>query len=234
MAPCRNVPVTFTLELTANASSTLRRVAVVLCVARCVAVALLLASAASAKDGDQIITLASPSKRGEVTLRLAHGVQSAQPRNTGFLVLHVEYPSGRSVAKNPLTIPSPSVLRVTLEPLGGHRTRTEWMVSQALPQRPPDPKGREWLAREEGGIRVYAYRTRQGNEPETHVFTGTDGYLVGVQLAYPPFVMNTASRRYFRDLEVTYLSPPRVDPRSMDDFVLTFLRKNVSIVGKSR
>jgi hypothetical protein len=172
--------------------------------------------------------------KAEVTLSLAHGVQAIQPARTGFLIFHVEYPSGRSVAENPLQIPSRSVLRITLEPLGGHKTRTEWMVSRALPQRPSSPNGREWLAKEEHGLRVYARRTRQGNEPETHVFTGTDGSLVGVELAYPPFVMNRGSRRYMEDLEVTYLAPQGVDSRSMDEFVLTFLKRAVSILPRAR
>ena len=203
-------------------------------VARLLVVGIFVVSAASANATGPIVTLRSPSSGDEVTLELAPDAQGTQPRNTGFLVFHVEYPSGKPLLYSPVAIPSPSVLRITLEPAGVHKTRTEWMVSRALPQRPASPNGREWLVREEHGARVYAYRTRQGDEPETHVFTATDGSLVGVQMAYPPFVMNRASRRYLGGMEVTYSAPRAIDPRRMDDFVLTFLKSNVSILVRSK
>lgn len=222
---------TLTLEITAMHRS--KNFELLVPFGRLLFVGMLSLGAASAMAANQIVTLRSPAPGGEVTLELAPNVHASRPRGTDFLVFHVEYPSGRSVPENPSGIPSPSVLRITLEPAGTRKTRTEWMVSRALPQRPPNPNAREWLVGEENGVRVYAYRTRQGDEPETQVFTATDGSLVGVQLAYPPFVMNRASRRYMGDTEITYSSPRAVDPRRMDDFVLTFLKNNVSVVVRA-
>ncbi|MBK6007266.1 hypothetical protein JJB11_14290 [Ramlibacter ginsenosidimutans] len=45
---------------------------------------------------------------------------------------------------------------------------------------------------------------------------------------------NSVSRRYMEDIEVTYLSPKGVDVRSMDEFVLAFLKRNVSILGRGK
>jgi hypothetical protein len=198
---------------------------------RWLALALLLPGGASAKPNDQVVTLSAPSF--EVRLALDSGVKATLGPSKSFLRLYVEFPSGKSLREPPF--PSPSLLLMFILPVEpGRKTQTEWMVSHALPRRPERPGGREWLVRETADLRVYARRTKSGDEPETHVFTGTDGSLVGVQLGYSIFLKNKASRRYMQDLEVTYQYPRELDARRMDEFVLTFLQRNLSILERGR
>jgi hypothetical protein len=194
---------------------------------RCASLVLALAGGgASAEEREHVVTLLGPAT--DVTLVIERGVQEHVAPALGSLTLYVDYPSGKSVKG--VAFPRPSTMRVLVRPISpGGTTRTEGLVKRALPQRPLQPGGREWLVHESGGIRVFAHRTRSGEEPETHAFLGSDGSLVGVRRGHGVFHMNEASRRYQQRLEILYQYPRELDERALDEFLLDFLRKSVSV-----
>lgn len=195
---------------------------------RCAAAAagLVLSGGVSAEERDQVLTLIGAAS--EVTLVISAGVPVYASPSSSSLTIHVDYPSGKAV-KEPV-FPRPSTVRALFLPIPpGGSTRAEGLVRRALLQRPAQPAGREWLVSDKGGMRVYAYRTRTGEEPETHVFSGSDGSLVGVQRGYSVLLMNEGSRRYMQRLEVLYQYPRELDVRMMDAFLLGFIQRNISV-----